>query len=85
MVVIGFYENELWPYNLKAFWVGNSQARKFESIFNLNRELIKLLGIEEANALLSNLRGNSELVSLGPVNGISNIIKGKISRNEYLK
>ncbi len=83
--LLSLWKNELWLYNLKAFWVGNAQARKFESIFNLNQELIKLLGAEDANALLSHLRGSSELASLGPVIGISNIIKGKMSREEYLK
>ncbi len=83
--LLSLWKNELWPYNLKAFWVGNAQARKFESIFKLNQELIKLLGTEDANALLSNLRGGSELASLGPVIGISKIIKGQMNRKEYLK
>lgn len=83
--LLSLWENELWPYNLRAFWVANSQARKFESIFKLNRQLIKLMGTEDANALLSHMRGNSELASLGPVIGISKIIKGDMSREEYLK
>ncbi len=83
--LLSLWKSELWPYNLKAFWVGNAQARRFESIFKLNQDLIKLLGTEDANALLSNLRGGSELASLGPVIGISKIIKGEMSREEYLK
>lgn len=83
--LLSLWKNELWPYNLKAFWVGNAQARRFESIFRLNQELIGLLGTEDANALLSDLRGNSELASLGPVIGISKIVRGEMSREEYLE
>lgn len=79
------WENELKPYNFKAFWVGNAGGRKFEGIFKLNKELTKLLGTEDANALLSNLRGNSEMASLGPILGISKIVKGEMSQEEYLK
>jgi len=50
----------------------------------LNKKLEKLVDTEDANTLLSNLRGGSELASLGPVVGISKIIKGEMSREEYL-
>jgi phosphoenolpyruvate synthase/pyruvate phosphate dikinase len=43
------------------------------------------VGTEDANALLSNLRGSAELASLGPVVGISKIIKGEMSREKYLQ
>lgn len=83
--LLSLWKNELWPYNLKAYWVGNAQARKFENIFSLSQKLIKLIGTEDANTLLSHMRGNAELASLGPVIGISKIIKGEMSREEYLK
>lgn len=37
------------------------------------------------NALLSYLRGDVGLASLGPVLGIAQIIKGEMSREEYLQ
>jgi len=43
-----------------------------------------LVGKEDANTLLSNFRGNSSLESLGPVIGISKVLKGEMSREEYL-
>ena len=81
--LLSLWENELLPNNFESFWVANAGARKFEGIFELNKELIELLGTEDANALLSNLRGNSEMASLGPVVSISKIIKGEMSREEY--
>lgn len=83
--LLSLWKEQLWPYNCKAFWVGRFAPRKkLMGLFKLNQELPKLLGKEDANTLLSNLRGSSELESLGPVVGISKIIKGELSREEYL-
>lgn len=83
--LLNLWKEELWPYNCKALWVGRFAPRKkLAELFKLNDELPKLLGKEDANTLLSNLRGSSELESLGPVVGISKIIKGELSREEYL-
>lgn len=83
--LLNLWKEELWPYNCKALWVGRFAPRKkLMGLFKLNDELPKLLGKEDANTLLSNLRGSSELESLGPVIGISKIIKGEWSREEYL-
>lgn len=83
--LLNLWEEELWAYNCKALWVGRFAPRKkLAGLFKLNDELPKLLGKEDANTLLSNLRGSSELESLGPVVGISKIIKGESSREEYL-
>ncbi len=51
----------------------------------LSKKLNEMVGAEDSNALLSNLRGDSVLASLGPVVGISNVVKGSISREEYLE
>lgn len=83
--LLNLWKEELWPYNCKALWVTRFAPRKkLTGLFKLNEELQKLLGKEDANTLLSNLRGSSELESLGPVIGISKIIKGESSREEYL-
>lgn len=83
--LLELWKEELWPYNCKALWVGRFAPRKkLMGLFKLNEELPKLLGKEDANTLLSNLRGSSELESLGPVVGISRIIKGELSKDEYL-
>lgn len=84
--LLNLWKEEIWFYNCKALWVGRFAPRKkLGALFKLNEELPKLLGTEDANTLLSNLRGSSELESLGPIVGISKIIKGEMSREEYLK
>lgn len=55
--------------------------QKFEK---LHKQLSEAAGEEEANRLLSNAGGSVELESLGPLIGISRVIKGEMSRKEYL-
>jgi hypothetical protein len=82
--LLTLWKNELWPYNTKALWVVLTGGRKVVIAFKLKEELTKLIGMEDTNTLLSNFRGNSALESLGPVVGISKIIKGEMSSEEYL-
>jgi len=51
---------------------------------NLFEKLEALVGVEDANTLLSNLRGSSGMDSLGPVVSISKIIKGTMTREQYV-
>jgi phosphohistidine swiveling domain-containing protein len=51
----------------------------------LEKDLKKLVGAEDANALLSNLSGeNAELESLGPVMGLEKLRHGELSEEQYL-
>lgn len=59
-------------------------AIKLMRITKLDKKLTELVGKEDAGSLLSNLRRDSGLASLGPVIGISKILKGEMSREEYL-
>ncbi|WP_326909873.1 PEP/pyruvate-binding domain-containing protein [Sedimentibacter sp. MB31-C6] len=80
------WKNHIEPQNTKAWWgllVGGSKAGL--TLTPINKKLTEMVGSEDASTLLSNLRGNSDLQSLGPVVGISNVIKGDMSREEYLK
>ena len=80
------WEREIEPQNSRAWWallVGGSKAGL--TLTPLNKKLTEMVGSEDAGTLLSNLRGNSELQSLGPVVGISKVIQGEMSRGEYLK
>jgi rifampicin phosphotransferase len=54
------------------------------TLVTLQNRLEKLVGVEDANCLLSNFRGNNGLESLGPLLGIAKVIKGELSRQEYL-
>ncbi|WP_028399608.1 PEP/pyruvate-binding domain-containing protein [Ectobacillus panaciterrae] len=79
------WKEELYPYICKAWFTLLAGGRKSgRTSSKLTTKLTKLVGKEDANLLLSNLRGNAGLASLGPVIGISNVIKGKMSREEYL-
>lgn len=81
--LLSLWENELIPLNFKALWVALAGGRKMVLANKLKDELTKLVGTEATNTLMSNFRGNSTLESLGPVIGISKIIKGEMSREEY--
>ncbi|KPU45995.1 chondramide synthase cmdD [Oxobacter pfennigii] len=83
--LIALWKHELKPYNTKAWWGLIVSGSNAVIALALGKKLTKLVGTEDANTLLSNLRGNSELASLGPVVGISKIIKGEMSREEYFK
>ncbi len=51
----------------------------------LERELGELVGAEDASALLSNLGGRSgQLESLGPLAGLGMVLRGEMSREDYL-
>jgi pyruvate,water dikinase len=51
----------------------------------LKTELTKLLGDDEANALMTTISGAGELASLGPLVGLSRLRSGELSRKEYLR
>lgn len=82
--LLSLWKDELQPYSFKAWWMHITAGSKAVLAMRLNKKLAKLVGTEDANALLSNLRGSSELASLGPITGISRVIKGEMSREEYL-
>lgn len=84
--LLSIWKMEIEPQNSRAWWgllVGASKASL--SLAPINKKLTEMVGSEEAGTLLSNLRGDSDLQSLGPVVGISKVIKGEMSREEYLK
>ncbi len=83
--LLNLWKYELEPYNKKAWWGLIVSGSKAVLSLTLSKKLTKMVGTEDANTLLSNLRGNSELASLGPVLGISRVIKGEMSREEYFK
>jgi pyruvate,water dikinase len=83
--LLSLWEEELQPSFLKAWLNAGASAIKMTNITALDKKLTELVGSEDANTILSNLRGGSELASLGPVIGISKVIKGEMSREEYLR
>ncbi|UUZ97856.1 hypothetical protein LJK87_37985 [Paenibacillus sp. P25] len=81
--LLSLWHRELEPYNLKALWAALAGGRKAVVAYKLKEELTKLIGTEDMNALMSNFRGSSSLESLGPILGISRILKGEMRREEY--
>jgi phosphohistidine swiveling domain-containing protein len=84
--LLQIWQTELDPYQ-SGIWFALLAAGNRSSSFSspLSAKLSKLVGKEDANLLLSNLRQESGLASLGPVVGISDVIKGKMSREDYLQ
>jgi pyruvate,water dikinase len=57
-----------------------------EPATRLRQELTSLVGNADANAILSNLSGASNnLASLGPLVGLAQVVKGRMSREMYLE
>jgi phosphohistidine swiveling domain-containing protein len=76
--------DEIAPYSIYAFYVANAGATDLPN--RLESELGRLVGAEEANALLSCLGGlSSPLESLGPVAGLGKVARGEMSREAYLE
>jgi phosphohistidine swiveling domain-containing protein len=51
----------------------------------LQKELTALVGADDADALLSNLGGEADLASVGPVVGLARVARGELGREEYLE
>jgi pyruvate,water dikinase len=69
---------------MRAWWAHTAGSSGIVQVMTLERKLTKLVGKEEANQLLSNLRSGGGLASLGPLVGIAGVAKGEISREQYL-
>ena len=80
-------ERELMPYTLDSFWRTIATAWRYgELVGKLRRELVALVGADEADALLSNVSSQHDfLSSLGPVIGLSRVAHGEMSRDTYLE
>ncbi|WP_068621007.1 PEP/pyruvate-binding domain-containing protein [Paenibacillus tuaregi] len=83
--LLRIWRQDLWPRNVKGVWAAfEGTSQKMQKYVKLKEKLSRLVGSEEANLLLSNVGGNAQLESLGPVIGISRVIRGDMSRREYL-
>jgi len=81
----------LWTDESRPLWneIHLLQDKMNEDLQGLTRklkiELTKLLGDNEANALLTTISGAGELASLGPLVGLSRLRSGELSREGYLQ
>jgi phosphohistidine swiveling domain-containing protein len=81
----------LWTEEIRPLWneIHPLQDKMNEELSRLTQrlksELIKLLGDEDANTLLTTISSAGELASLGPLVGLSKLGSGELSRQEYLR
>jgi len=78
---------EALPRSTKAFWHNYATALRYgELVGKLRSELTDLVGAEDADALLSNVSRDGELLaSLGPMVGLARVANGEMSRAAYLE
>lgn len=80
------WNQKIYPHYLENCWILRAVMKKFqEPVFQLDEKLKKLAGPVDTNTLLSNLRGNTMLDSLGPVIALSKLACGELALEEYLK
>jgi phosphohistidine swiveling domain-containing protein len=79
--------DEMLPRAIESFWRNYATALRYgECVGPLRRELTELVGAADADALLSNVSGQDELLaSLGPLVGLSRLARGEMSRDAYLE
>jgi pyruvate,water dikinase len=85
--LVSLMEDEIWPRSLESFWRNYATALRYsEHVGPLRRELRDLVGAADADALLSNVSGDDDLLaSLGPVVGLTRVARGEMSRGAYLE
>jgi len=81
------WRKRLKPYYFRSQWILKTSAKLFLLHHKrLRSKLTELVGESDANALLSNLSEETELLaSLGPVVGIAKVARGEMSRAEFLE
>jgi pyruvate,water dikinase len=82
--LLSLWKEEIYPYSIRAMFTLLTCGSKIGTYVKLSETLTKLMGTEDANTLISNFRGDAELASLGPVVGLARLIKGEMTREEYL-
>ena len=86
------WHNEILPHLQNTVWSVMGSVTQFSDYtIKLRRELIELLGPEDADKLISGLSGSTDvsgssglLASLGPVLGIAKVSRREIDRTEYI-
>jgi phosphohistidine swiveling domain-containing protein len=79
--------DELRPRSLESFWRNYATALRYsQRVGKLRRDLAEMVGPADADALLSNVSSQDELLaSLGPVVGLARVARGEMSCEAYLE
>lgn len=81
--LLALWTGEIRPYASKM-WANFVGGASDTTLLTLLDSLMKLVGESDANSLLSNIRAGNGLESLGPLVGIEEVMRGELSRAEYL-
>ena len=85
-MLAGLWQDELEPRFRLSCRMLKYGMDKIEPAIKLRIELKKMIGVQDAVILLSNLRGGSDmLASLGPVTGLSKVAAGNMSEKKYIE
>lgn len=81
------YAKELTPRVIDTFWRAVATAWNYgDLVGKLRHHLTEMVSTDDADILLSNVSTQNELLSsLGPVIGLSRVIRGDMSRDDYLE
>ncbi|MFN2227596.1 MAG: PEP-utilizing enzyme [Anaerolineae bacterium] len=97
--LIAFWHEEIYPRLVDGIWLLGGATQPLEATVKLRKELTRLVGEADANALFSDLSQHGSglggkdtpdldsglLASLGPVVGVARVAQGRMSRTEYLE
>lgn len=85
--LISMWVKSIKPHVTHSVWlVMGSVSHSTDYSMPLRRELMELIGPQDADALLSSLsHGSGLLASLGPLVGLNQVAHGKMSRQAYLE
>jgi len=85
--LVALWRERIRPYFVESCWLLRGAAMLFaDPATTLHRDLVRLIGEADANALLSNLAGHAAgLESLGPLIGLAKVARGEMRREAYLE
>jgi pyruvate,water dikinase len=85
--LLSLWHKEINPHVTQTVWIVlGSASYSADYTTQVRRGLIKLVGREDADALMSNLSDRSGLLaSLGPMVGIAKMARGEMDRETYLE
>ena len=81
--LLNLWRIKIRPNTFRAWWTAKSGGNKLASIAALDKKLTKLVGAADSQMLLSSVRGESNLASMGASVGIAKVIAGELNRECY--
>jgi phosphohistidine swiveling domain-containing protein len=84
--LISLWTDEIRPLWKEIYLLQDKMNEELAAVTRkLKAKLAKLLGEDEANALLATISSAGELASMGPLVGLAGLRSGELSREEYLR